>query len=104
MNTWISENWLKVVAIALALGALAPIPYFAYYQLMNWAVVGAAIVTAWQAYKRGNEWLAWLFVVVAVVFNPIAPLYFRADVWQVADVIVAVLFLLSFYFLRPQRV
>ena len=102
MNQWIQDNWLKLLDIALALGALAPIPYYAYFQLMNWVVVGAALMTAWQAYKLGKLFPAWLFVLVAVVFNPLAPFYFSADVWRIADVVVAALFLVSFFLIRPK--
>lgn len=102
MQQWLQDNWLKVLAILFALGALAPVPYFAYYQLMNWVVVGAALVTAWQAYKLNNLWLTWLFALVAVLFNPLAPLYFSADIWRFADIVVAILFVLSFFLVKPK--
>jgi len=100
---WIQHNWLKVVAILLALGALAPIPYYAYFQLMNWIVIGAALMTTLQAYKQRNSWVAWLFALVAVVFNPVAPFYFPTNLWHVADIVVAVLFLLSFLLVKPKN-
>ncbi|HEY4516765.1 hypothetical protein A2763_00960 [Candidatus Kaiserbacteria bacterium RIFCSPHIGHO2_01_FULL_54_36] len=100
---WVRDNWLKVLAILLVLGALTDVPYYAYYQLMNWVVVGAALVTAWQAYKLNKDWLMWLFVLVAVVFNPLAPFYFSADMWRIADVIVAILFLASFFLIKPKN-
>lgn len=103
MNTWLQDNWLKVLAIALALGALAPIPYFAYFQLMNWVVVGAALVTAWQAYKLNKLWLTWIFALVAVVFNPLAPFYFSGDVWRFTDIVVSLLFVASFFLVKPTK-
>ncbi len=102
MSTWIQANWLKLLAIAMALGALAPIPYFVYFQLMNWIVVGAALVTAWQAYKQNSMWIVWVFALVAVVFNPVAPLYLSAVTWQMADVVVVVLFLISLILVKPK--
>jgi len=99
---WIKFNWLKVVAIFLLIGALFSIPYFAYYQLMNWVVVGAALVTAWQAHAYNKGAWMWLFILVAVIFNPLAPFYFRTDVWQIADIVVAVLFMISFIFIRTK--
>lgn len=101
--TWIQNNWLKLLAIVFALGALAPIPYFAYFQLMNWIVVGAALMTALHAYKERSTWIAWVFVLVAVVFNPLAPLYLSADIWRVADIVVAILFVLSFFFVGTKK-
>ena len=52
---WIKRNWLQLTAIALIVVALvdaiagtAFLP-FAYYQLMNWVVVGAALMVAHEA-------------------------------------------------------
>jgi len=100
--TWVRDNWLKVVAILFVLGALAPIPFYAYYQLMNWIVVGAALMAAWQAYKQNSLWLVWLFLLVAVIFNPLAPFYFSADMWRIVDIVAAVLFAISFFLIRPR--
>ncbi len=100
--TWIKFNWLKVVAIVMVLAAILPIQYFVYYQLMNWVVVGAAIVTALQARALKSESLMWLFILVAVVFNPVAPLHLRADVWQIVDIVVALLFIISFFVIKPK--
>jgi hypothetical protein len=84
----------------MLVGAVVSVPYYAYYQLTNWVVVGAALVTAWQAHKQGSAWITWEFAFVAVIFNPIAPLYFSAGVWEIADLVAIVLFVLSFYFVR----
>lgn len=78
------------------------LPY-AYYQLMSWVVIGAALVVVWQAYKRNMIWVAWLFALVAVVFNPLAPIYLTANVWRIADVVVALLFVVSFFLIRERE-
>lgn len=100
---WIQYNWLKVVAIIMLLAAILPIPYFAYYQVMNWIVVGAAIVTALQAHTLKKEVTMWLFLFVAVVFNPIDPLHLRTDVWQLTDLAVALLFTISFLIVKLEE-
>lgn len=100
IKIWFKENWLKVVAVALVLGALSPLFPYAYYQLMAWIVSGASIMTAMQARDQKKTFLMWLFIFVAVVFNPLAPLYLRADIWQIADIVVAILFILSFFLIR----
>jgi FtsH-binding integral membrane protein len=102
MNTFLSNHWLKLVAIALLLGALGNFP-FVYYQIMNWVVVGASLVTVQQAYQQNMTPLGWLFAVVAVIFNPLAPLYLRADVWQIADLTTAALFIISFFFITSKK-
>jgi hypothetical protein len=101
---WIQFNWLKVVAIIMVSAAVLPIPYFVYYQMMNWIVVGAAILTALQASTVRCGFVFWTFMLVAVVFNPLAPLHLRADVWQIADIVAALIFLISFFVVRPPAV
>ena len=107
MNAWLADNWLRLLAILMVLGVLgAPfasltLPY-AYYQLMNWVVVIASVVATWQAYREHNEWVMWLFILAAVIFNPVAPLFLSAQMWQIADALVVILFALSLY-LRPHR-
>jgi hypothetical protein len=101
--TWIQNNWLTVLAVALLAGSIYPIPYFAYYQLMNWVVVGAALTVAWQAYKTNKTFIMWLFVFIAVVFNPIAPLHLRTDVWHIADVLAILLFVASFFLIEAKK-
>lgn len=102
MNTFFANHWLKLLAIAMLLGALLSFP-FVYYQLMNWVVVGASLVTVQQAYQRKMPALAWLFALVAVVFNPVAPLYLRADIWHIVDIVAAALFLISFGFITGKN-
>ena len=109
MKTFLNNNWLKLAAITMLLGALvssfsalSTLPY-AYYQLMNWAVAGAALMIVWQTYKSRNLCLMWFFALIAVVFNPIALIYLNAFAWQIADIIVAVLFAVSFFLIKERK-
>jgi FtsH-binding integral membrane protein len=101
MKTFMNKNWLKVVAIILLLGALYSFPY-AYYQIMEWVVVGGALMTSYQAYQQKKMFMVWLFAFVAVVFNPLAPLYLGTLIWQVVDITAAVLFVVSFLVLKEK--
>ncbi len=105
MKTFFTQNWLKLLAIVLILGAVQPflsLP-FAYYQIMNWVVVGASILSAKMADRFSRPFLTWLFIFIAVIFNPIAPIYLRADVWQITDLVTALIFAFSLVFLKGKR-
>ncbi len=110
MKIFLNNNWLKLAAIVMLLGALLSsfstlfvLPY-AYYQFMNWVVVGAALLVVWQSYKVGKQFIVWLFALIAVVFNPMAPIYLSAFSWQIADIIVVVFFLTSFFAIRSKKI
>jgi hypothetical protein len=106
MKNWLNYNWLKLLAIVLVVGAIQKFysfPYV-YYQLMNWIVVGAALMTVRQAYVNKKTFIVWLFTFVAIFFNPIAPLYLTDSAWQIADIIVAILFFILFFIVRPKSI
>lgn len=111
MTTSLKHYWLRFVAIIAVVVAAywqyaEPTDWqlpFAYYQLMNWVVVGAGLTTAYQAHKQGKEMLAWLFIAVAVVFNPIAPINLRADIWRMTDIVVALCFLFSLFLVPAEK-
>jgi FtsH-binding integral membrane protein len=103
MNNWFREHWLAMLAVVLLAGApLAAMRGFelpfAYFQFMNWSVLGAALWTARASNARDNEVLAWFFVFLAILFNPIQPIYLRTDIWQIADIIVALVFAVTLFF------
>lgn len=103
MKKVLQDNALTLVAVVLVLGALGPVPFYAYYQLMNWVVLLAGAALALKAYQQKKLLAVALFALVAIVFNPIAPLYFTAQVWQIADIAAAAVLLSSVWLLRTKN-
>lgn len=103
MHPWISRHGLKLIAAVMLLGALAGtayLPYY-YYQLTDWATTGAAIIAVMQARREGRIFVAWIFILLAVAFNPIAPLYLDQIVWHYLDVIGTALMLFAMLLGNP---
>lgn len=96
LKQWLSRHWLAVLAIAMLVGTLASFPY-AYYQFMDWVVAGASLMIAFDARAHKKETLMWIYVVVAVVYNPVAPLYLRSDLWQATNVVAGLLLVASLF-------
>jgi hypothetical protein len=103
MKTLSVRALLTTLAIVMLLGVFAPIfgnipewPY-AYYQMMNWVVMIAALLVLNDATRSDAKVVMLIFGLVAIVFNPIAPIHLRADIWQLADLASAALFALSFW-------
>lgn len=67
------------------------------YQILRWVVTITAIVFAFGFYKN-CQWKFVLCCIIAVLFNPIAPIYLKKSVWAYVDIITAGLFLIiGFY-------
>lgn len=76
----------------LLLGAF-PLPY-GYYTLLR---LIACAVFAWAAYisfENKETLLPWVFIVLALLFNPIIKVYLSKEIWAAIDICSAVLLLI----------
>lgn len=78
------------IALVLLLIAVLPMPY-GYYMLVR---IYICIFSAFVAYKASveklNGWM-WTFIIIAILFNPIIPIYLMKGLWAIIDVITAML-------------
>lgn len=82
--------WLGPIALLII--ALLHLPYF-YYQLMRWCICGCAGYIAYQHYKeKGCGFLTVAFIVIAVLYNPIAPIHLFREAWAVINIVAALIF------------
>lgn len=84
----------SVAASVLLIVALGQHPY-GYYTLLRWAVTVAALVVAWAAWTGWPQLLAWPFVGVAILFNPLAPVYLDRHTWRPIDIACSVAFVVA---------
>ena len=75
---------------ALLLLCLAPMPY-GYYQLVRFVAMVAFAVMAWNYYEKKQEVWAIVFGALALLFQPFVKIALGRLVWNVVDVVVAVL-------------
>ena len=96
IRTWFQYNWFKLVAIGFLLGALLDNPY-SYYQFLRWVILGIAAYSAYIAYESDKKAWTWILGLIALLFNPIIPFHFERETWQIFDIIVAAIFLISIF-------
>jgi len=84
----------KLIAAVMLFAALGRHPYD-YYTLLRWVACGVCAYTAFQAVQIKKFGWLWIFVITALVLNPIAPLRVKRDTWAIVDAAAAVLLLLS---------
>ena len=83
-----------VAAAVLLLAALGHHPY-GYYTFLRWAVCVAAVVVAWVAWESASQWATWPFAGIAILFNPLAPVYLQRSTWRLIDIVCALAFVSS---------
>ena len=80
-----------LVAALMLLGALGSWPY-GYFTLLRWVTATSAVLFAFDGYRTRNAWMTWTFAFIAILFNPLVPVYLTREIWLPIDVAVAMVF------------
>jgi len=96
MKHFLKENWFKIIAIFILLLVFGSWPY-SYYQFLRWAIFIIGAYSAYLAYEKKKIAWSWIFGIIAILFNPIIPIYFSKSTWQFIDVVVAIIFFVSLF-------
>jgi hypothetical protein len=94
---------LSAVSAYLLYNAAFEVYTYAFYQILRWIACCTAILFAVNAHRWKRTWAVWTFAVMAILFNPIAPIHLARESWSVIDRIAAVLILVGACAVRPIR-
>jgi hypothetical protein len=86
-----TKYWF-IIPTGLLVLAVFPMPY-AYYDFLRVAVTGAAAYVALRMMQLDQRNIAIPFGVIAVLFNPIVPIYLSKQVWITFDLMAALIFI-----------
>ena len=81
----------KVVAIISLFLAVFPLGY-TYYELLRIFICGLSAWIAYLYYEKNTSWY-WVFVGVAILFNPIIPVHMDKGAWIIINIITALIFI-----------
>lgn len=87
-------KYFVILSILMLFGAVAEWPY-GYYTILRWITCITSILVVLQAFKRNIDWAKVVFIVIAILFNPLAPIYLSRNTWIPLDVITAILFIFA---------
>ncbi len=87
---------VKIALIVILLLCLVDMPYW-YYQLVRiFGTIGFAYL-AYNDYKNKMRFTPYVFGVAAILLNPIAKVSFGREMWNVIDVVLAGILLLTIF-------
>lgn len=84
-----------LILAALMLLCLAPMPY-GYYMFVRFVAMVAFGIVAYQYYMKQKTVAMWVFIVLALLFQPLYKIALGRVVWNVVDVLVAILLIALF--------
>ncbi len=90
---------ISIILLLLAIVDGLPYGYFVFLRLI---VCASAAYLAVQAHEIEKVAWSWIMGAVAVLFNPVLPLHMDRSVWQLLDLIAAMIFATSIGYIRIQ--
>jgi len=88
---------LRVISALILFIAIADMPY-GYYRFVRLFTFAVCSYSLYKAYSIKNKTFSWIFGIIAIVFNPIYPLYLGKELWQIVDAISGIIILVSIFF------
>lgn len=90
-----------LVAVMLIV-AVASLPY-GYYQFLRWVTCVTAVYIAVMSYTWNKKWATWVFGAIAILFNPLFPIYLTKEIWRPIDIFAAILFIVGIFIIGKQQ-
>ena len=95
-------KYVPLYLAAVLLLCLAPMPY-GYFTLVRTLATVVFGLYAYRCYVAKKEAFTWVFVTLALLFQPFAKVGLGRTVWNVIDVIVAIGLIVLFFWERNER-
>lgn len=94
-------KYIPLYLAAVLLLCLAPMPY-GYYTLVRFLATVVFGIYAYKCYVAKKEGLTWLFVTLALLFQPFAKVALGRVVWNIVDIVVAIGLIVLFFWERKR--
>ena len=92
----------RIIAVIFLFWALDRHPYD-YYTFLRFVVCGVSAYGAFISNEFGKDVWTWIFGIIAILFNPLIPIHLNKGTWAIIDIIVAIIFLISFHFIKKPK-
>ena len=101
MTKYTKETLIRIVLIILFLGCLADMPY-GYFQIVRTVGMVAFIYLGYQAQQRKEELWQYFYWGSAFFINPIIKMPLGRELWNIVDVVWAVVIVVHYLSLRKK--
>lgn len=95
-------KYVPLYLAAVLLLCLAPMPY-GYYTLVRFLATVVFGIYAYRCYMVKKEAMTWVFVTLALLFQPFAKVALGRGIWNIIDVIVAIGLIAFFFWERNEE-
>ena len=95
MDNLEQKDFFWLVPVIVLLIGLLPMPY-GYYNMSRIIVCFSSVYFAYKLKDKKNILITWVFIVLAILYNPIIPIYFNDKfIWIGINIPTALMFYLN---------
>lgn len=94
------QTLIKITIALLCLLCLADMPY-GFFQFVRFLAAGGFVYLALESYKIGRQREFIIYLVLAILFQPLLKISLGRVLWNVVDVVVAIGLIISLF--RPKN-
>lgn len=99
-----NKNILTLIASALLLFAVKDGLPYGYFTILRFVVCAITTYLAYTAYEKNSESLwVWAFGFIAILFNPLIPIYLQRSQWGPIDLIAGLFLISSMLFFKIKK-
>jgi hypothetical protein len=96
------DKLIKIILAGLLFLCLADFPY-GYYQFVRFAATVGFGILAYLANEKGNKTEVVIYIILAVLFQPILKIHLGRTLWNIVDVIVGIGLVVSIFIPNKNR-
>jgi len=91
-----------IISSILLVIAVFPISEYGYYVFLRWIVFLTAIYITYLFFKEKRTNWEWIIIIIGILFNPIIPVYLSKQIWQVINIIVAIILVITIFIAKGE--
>jgi hypothetical protein len=85
-------RYASIAAIVILIIGILGNTAYSTYQILRWIVCGASIVNIIKYYEKNKIFIA-IFIFIAILFNPISPIFMTRSSWLIFDALTLMVFI-----------
>ena len=94
------KNGIKTILALLFFLCLLEMPY-GFYQFVRFAGLVGFSILAYQANQQGKQTVMFIYIGLAIIFQPLIKISFGRQIWNVIDIVVGIGLIISI-FMKPK--
>lgn len=93
---------LIISSILLFTALINGLPY-GFFTFLRFVIFVIASYIAWMAYDEQKEGWVWIFLIIAILFNPFIPIYLKRDIWKIIDLMTGIFLMAAIFILKFKK-